>query len=296
MKDCILSLIWPKSEIYSFFADHRCAKADLRPIDDFKERQLSRSVMVDTMFNHLSAKPDGGLGPFRAMLQSLLEWSRFDPYYFDQLRKLDRAKAKKHLQHLRQLQEIRDSKIQTDRERRAAAEIQKQPELLLPQLLSKFLELHAGKVKAQKRGYELEGILTALATISSLEVTEPFRVRGEQIDGSLKYDGEHYLIEAKWQDVASSNESVYQFVGKAEGKMYGRGIFVSIQGFSDHVVRSVVVGKAIKTIFIDGEDIVLVLEGHLSFRELIDKKVKAAQTRGLIYVNPLTGASKVTEP
>jgi len=296
MKDCILALIWPRSEIYSFFADHRCTKTDLRPIDNFKERQLSRSLMVDTMFNHLSAKADGGLGPFRSMLQSLLDWSHFDPYYFDKLRKLDRAKAEKCLQHLRQLQEIRDARIHADRERRVAAERQKEPEHSLPELLSRFLALHSGKVNAQKRGYELEGILTALASMASLEVTEPFRTRGEQIDGSVKYDGEHYLLEAKWQDVAASNESVYQFVGKIEGKMYGRGIFVSIQGFSDYVVKSIVVGKAIKTIFIDGADIVAVLEGHLSFRELIDKKVKAAQTRGLIYINPLTGDSKITEP
>jgi hypothetical protein len=296
MKDCILSLIWPRSEIYSFFADHRCTKTDLRPIDDFKERQLSRSVMVDSMFNHLSSKADGGLGPFRAMLQSLLEWSRFDPYYFEKLRKLDQAKAEKNLQHLRQLQEIRDARIQSDRERRATAEKQNSPQYSLQELLSRFLELHAGRVKPQQRGYELERILTALATMSALEVTEPFRVGGEQIDGSVKYDGEHYIIEAKWQDVISSNESVYQFVSKVEGKMYGRGIFVSIQGFSDHVVRSIVVGKAIKTIFIDGADVVLVLEGHLSFRELIDRKVKAAQTRGLIYINPLSGDSKIGGP
>ena len=123
-------------------------------------------------------------------------------------------------------------------------------------------------------------------------MTEPFKVNGEQIDGAVKYDGEHYLIEAKWQDKVASNEPVYQFVGKVEGKMYGRGLFVSINGFSDHVVTSVVAGKAIKTIFVDGEDLVLVLEGHLSFTQMLDRKVKAAQTKGLIYVHPISGSSK----
>lgn len=296
MKDCVLSLIWPRSEIYSFFADHRCTTADLRPIDGFKERGLSRSAMVDMMFNHLSSQPDGGLGPFRSMLQSLLEWSHFDAYYFEKLRKLNRTTAEKNLEHLRQLQEIRDARIKEDRERRAEAERQRlATSHSLPELLARFLELHAGKGPPQQRGYELEGLLGALAEISSLEVTEPFRVRGEQIDCAIKYDGEHYILEAKWQDIASSNEPVYQFVGKVEGKMYGRGIFVSIQGFSENVVRSIVVGKAIKTIFVDGADMVLVLEGHLSFRDLIDRKVKAAQTRGLIYVDPLSGRSKISD-
>ena len=33
-------------------------------------------------------------------------------------------------------------------------------------------------------------------------------------------------------------------------------------------------------------------EGHLSLREMIDRKVKAAQTKGLIYVHPISGAEK----
>lgn len=95
-----------------------------------------------------------------------------------------------------------------------------------------FLDLHSGKTSTQQRGYELERILLELGRLSQLEVTKPFRIVGEQIDGAVKYDGEHYLIEAKWQDKSSSNEPVYQFVGKVEGKMYGRGIFVSVHGFS----------------------------------------------------------------
>ena len=159
-------------------------------------------------------------------------------------------------------------------------------------MFDEFLKLHAGKLKPQHRGYALEKILVELGRTESLEVTEPFKVHGEQIDGAVKYDGEHYLVEAKWQDRASANESVYQFVGKIEGKMYGRGLFVSVNGFSNNVIRTIVQGKAIKTIFVDGEDLVLILEGHLSFRDMIDTKVKAAQTKGLVYVHPISGAEK----
>jgi hypothetical protein len=227
------------------------------------------------------------------MLQSLLKWSRFDPYYFDKIKKLDRSAAEKSLNHLRQLQEIRDAKIVADREKREAAEKSKQqPQTTLPALRELFLDLHSGKLNAQKRGYALESILGELSKLEDLELTEPFKVMGEQIDGAIKYDGEHYLIEAKWQEKEASNEPVYQFVGKVEGKMYGRGIFVSINGFSENVVRTIVLGKAIKTIFVDGEDLVLVLEDHLSFVQMLDRKIKAAQTKGLIYVNPITGISK----
>jgi hypothetical protein len=286
--------MWSRKDIYFFFSDHSCSKADLKLIDNFKERQLTRSGMVDTMFEHLSLKTDGGLGPFRAMLHSLVNWSRFDPYYFDTLKKLDRSEAQKNLAHLRQLQEIRDAKIEQERERRAAAEVLHQrPEFSLEELRNQFLTLHSEKTDIQKRGYAFEKILIGLSKLSELEVTEPFRIYGEQIDGAVKFEGEHYLIEAKWQDKSASNEPVYQFVGKVEGKMYGRGMFVSIQGFSEHLVQNLTLGKAIKTILVDGEDMVLVLEGQLTFRQMIDKKVKADQTRGLIYVNPITGIKKI---
>jgi len=76
------------------------------------------------------------------------------------------------------------------------------------------------------------------------------------------------------------------------GKLYGRGLFISVSGFSAEVVRSLIMGKEIQTLFVDGEDLILVIEGHLNFREMIDRKVKAAQTRGLIYVHPISGAEK----
>ncbi len=67
--------------------------------------------------------------------------------------------------------------------------------------------------------------------------------------------------------------------GKVAGKLYGPRLFISVNGFSSEVIRSLVM-QEIQTLFIDGEDLILVLEGHLSLREMIDRKVKAAQTKG----------------
>jgi hypothetical protein len=293
MKDCILSILWPRQEIFVFFQSNGCTSADLTPIANFKETGMSRATMVDAVFTRISSRTDGGLGQFRAMLQSLIGWSRFDPYFFETIKKLDRSQAEKNLAHLRQLQEIRDAKIQSDRERRAATDARRQhPEASIEELRTEFLSLYGGKTSPQHRGYSLQTILLGLAKLSALEITEPFTINGEQIDGAIKFEGEHYLIEAKWQDQSSSNEPVYQFAGKIDGKMYGRGMFVSVNGFSVYVVQSLVIGKAINTILVDGEDLILALEGHLTFRDMIDTKVKAAQTRGLIYVHPISGKSK----
>ncbi|HHJ1299618.1 restriction endonuclease [Pseudomonas sp. 17391] len=292
MRQCILNLLWPKDDIVSFFESNSCTKADIKALGDYKA--LSRSAIIDAMFGDLSQKPDEGLGQFRAMLQTLVTWTHFDDYYFDRLQKLDRTQAKNAITHLKQLQEIRDHKLQELRRERERRESEiRTAKSTLPDLKKQFLSLLQGEETGSKRGYALERILHELARVSSLEVTEAFRERGEQIDGAVKYDGEHYLIEAKWQDKAAANESVYQFAGKVEGKMYGRGLFISIHGFSEHVVNSLIAGKAIKTVFIDGADLILVLEEWLTFTQMLDCKIKAAQTRGLIYVDGMTGKAKL---
>jgi hypothetical protein len=260
----------------------------------WKEENLSRAAIVDGVFKRLSARTDGGLGQFRATLQQLLNWSHFDPYYFDNLRKLDREKAERALQHLRQLQEIRDARLKEERRRREEhAKAAQVPKTTLGELKEHYLQLFNAETNPQKRGYELERVLQELAKLSGLEVTEPFRVVGEQIDGAVKYDGEHYVCEAKWHDRLSSNEPLYQFAGKVEGKMYGRGIFASVNGFSSDAVVALTRGKALRTVLVDGEDLMLVLEGALTFAQMLDTKVRAAQTAGHIFVHPLTGAPKV---
>jgi hypothetical protein len=287
MRDCILKLLWPKKDIVAFFANNGCTKADIAVLGDTQAQ--TRNGLVDSMFAHLSSKTDGGLGPFRAMLQALVAWSHFDPYYFETLQKLNRADAQRSIDHLKQLQELRDQRLKNERKARAAKEAEAQnPKRTLDELKTRFIQLLQGAVSPQSRGYELEVILQELAKISALTVTTPFRVNGEQIDGAVKFEGENYLVEAKWQEQLAANEAVYQFVGKVEGKLYGRGIFVSVNGFSSNIVKSIVTGKAIKTIFVDGEDLTMVLEGMQTFSEMLDKKIAAAQNKGQIYVNAIT--------
>lgn len=292
MRECILKLFWPRDDIIAFFENNSCTKSDIKAVGDHKT--MHRAAIVDSMFDYLSKKADEGLGQFRSMLQSLIDWEHFDSYYFEKLKKLNRTEAERAITHLKQLQEIRDHKIQQQRKERERKEATaRTPVASLPDLKMQFVALLQGTVTGAKRGYALEDILQSLSKLASLEVTEPFRVNGEQIDGSVKYDGEHYVIEAKWQEKAAANEAVYQFVAKVEGKMYGRGLFFSVHGFSEHVVTSIVHGKALKTVFVDGADLILVLEGIVGFAEMLDRKIKAAQTKGLIYVDAITGKSKL---
>ena len=294
MRECLLSVLWPRKDIFEFLRNGGCTNTDLKEAQHFKESNTSRSQIIDVTFSALAARPDGGLGQFRAMLKALTEWSHFDAYYFDNLKKLDRTAAEQKLSHLRQLVEIRDAKLRDERKRREAAEQRsKQSTITSAQLRDRFLNLYLGKIKPQSRGYELETLLNDMGKKEGLEVTSSFRCTGEQIDGGLKYEGENYLIEAKWHDRSASTEPLYAFAGKIHGKMYGRGLFVSVNGFSPDPVRALVTGKAIQTILVDGEDLTLIVEDQISLTKTLDAKIRAAQLTGEIYIHPLSKKSKI---
>ncbi|MFM2041745.1 MAG: hypothetical protein RLY86_321 [Pseudomonadota bacterium] len=293
MKDCILAIIWPKKEIISFFRGVGCTSADLKQADDLQDIQNTRASIIDKVFGALDKREDNGLGQYRSMLKQLTEWNHFPDYYFNKLKKLDRGHADRLLQHLRQLQEIRDSKIrEEDKKRRQQQERVAQATETISETREKFLDLYKGSISSQQRGYALEKVLINLARLSGLEVTAGFRTGSEQIDGAIKFEGEHYLVEAKWHDARASNEALYQMAGKILGKMYGRGIFISINGFSRQAVDSLRIGKMINMILIDGEDIVHIIEGRMTFSEMLDVKIRAAQTKGEVYVDAITLKNK----
>lgn len=53
---------------------------------------------------------------------------------------------------------------------------------------------------SQKRGYEFEKFLIEFFNVFGLNPNSPFKIIGEQIDGSFEMEGNVYLVEAKWQD------------------------------------------------------------------------------------------------
>ncbi|MFP3512940.1 restriction endonuclease [Peribacillus sp. SIMBA_075] len=299
MRTCILSIFWPKSEIISFFRSNGCTKRDLQNVANYDETNLSRAKIVDTLFGNLQTREGGGLGPFRSMLQSLVEWNHFDPYYFKKLKKLDENEALRNINHLKQLQEIRDEKIKKQKLQRMRKEEEiNQNRKNFHDLNIQYTNLYKGlneqgkAISMQQRGYLLEDFIKNLCIYEKISIADPFKIIGEQIDGAIKFEGENYILEAKWQEALVASNSLYQFAYKIEGKFYGRGIFISINGFSRESVEALKIGKALKTILIDGSDLAFVVEGIYSFNEILEKKISAAQTMGKIYIDVSTMQDK----
>lgn len=140
-------------------------------------------------------------------------------------------------------------------------------------------------ITAQERGYLFEAFLTSLFKHENIETEGSFKICGEQIDGGIKFGGDYYIIEAKWEKEPVLPSDLYQFSMKVEGKMYGRGIFFSATNFSSNAVEALSSGKHIKIILVDGEDLKKILEGQYTLKEVLTNKIKAAQLRGKIYVD-----------
>ncbi len=52
----------------------------------------------------------------------------------------------------------------------------------------------------QKRAFWLEKVLYEILDLESIENRKPYKAKGEQIDGHLKFQLFDYLVEVKWTD------------------------------------------------------------------------------------------------
>jgi restriction endonuclease Mrr len=135
----------------------------------------------------------------------------------------------------------------------------------------------------QNRGYEFEKFLKSLFNLFGLKAHEPFRLRGEQIDGSFELNSETYLLEAKWHQLKVGAEPLHAFHGKLEQKAsWARGLFVSYSGFTAEGLHAF--GQAKKLICMDGLDIFESMNRQLPLNVVLEKKVRKAAESGRPFV------------
>lgn len=292
LHDCILAVFWPKTKIIEFLKSVGCADRHLQHIDS-KNTTMSRHQIVVDAFSRLAAQPDRGYAVFQTMIDRLSNWSHFDSYWFDQMAKLDRLDAENKIKRLSDAIANRNAKTERRRNSSKTAETKREKGQDLSALKSAFGKMFGSDLTPQARGKLFERFLQELFSRQSIKMGDPFSINGEQIDGSFKFEGENYIVEAKWQDPSTSTGDLYKFAYKVDGKMHGRGVFISVNGFSNQSLEAVVHGKHIKTILIDGGDLSHVLDDRISLEAMLDYKVRAAQTRGEIHVCAIRQVSKV---
>jgi hypothetical protein len=122
-----------------------------------------------------------------------------------------------------------------------------------------------------------------LMKISGISVVEPFRITGEQLDGAIKHEGQFYLIELKWTAAQTDPAQVGHFHYKLTGKMDGRGLFISMSGFTDGVLTTLPKGKELRMMLLDGMHFTNVMTGNYSFLQLLNHAIQSIALRGEIY-------------
>lgn len=156
--------------------------------------------------------------------------------------------------------------------------------------------MQVAALKPHARGYAFEGFLKRLFDSFGLNAQEPFRLRGEQIDGSFQLAGEIYLIEAKWQGPPIGVAELHTFHGKIEQKAaWTRGLFVSNSGFTEEGLAAFGHGK--RVICMDGLDLYEMLEREIPLAEVLERKIRRAAETGATFVRvrdlfPAKGTSK----
>jgi hypothetical protein len=133
----------------------------------------------------------------------------------------------------------------------------------------------------QERGYAFEKWLQKTFNAFGLEAEKPFRLAGEQIDGSFHFNGDTYLLEAKWHNDRTGAGDLHAFHGKVDTRAaWARGLFVSYSGFTEEGLLAF--GRARKVICMDGLDLSEMLTKKIALSDVLHRKARKAVEHGVV--------------
>jgi hypothetical protein len=153
---------------------------------------------------------------------------------------------------------------------------------VLRQLKDEFLRL-ARQNDRNAAGLALEQLLNRLFQLFGLQPRQPFRVVGEQIDGSFQMDAETYLLESKWEKHPLPEADLLVFREKILGKStFTRGVLISLNGVSGPARDAITRGKAPCFFVMDGHDLLMVLSDKISLTDFLRMRMRLLAEEGCV--------------
>lgn len=154
----------------------------------------------------------------------------------------------------------------------------------LGQLKDEFSRL-AIESDRSKAGLALEQLLNRLFQLFQLHPRLPFRIVGEQIDGSFELEGQVYLLEAKWEKHPLPEADLLVFRGKIEGKStFTRGVFIALNDVSAPARDAITRGKAPSFFVMNGHDLIMILSEAMGLTDFLRKRVRLLAEEGCVCV------------
>jgi hypothetical protein len=287
LKQALKSVYWYKDDLRRFFLAAGIPATTVTK-QGWHDPQEYKVRIVERILDDLTSMGEQGLGLMRRLVKAVLDIPNFD-----HLRQLDAGDAKvesarRSVEGLRAAVSKHDGdfhKRALGREQSAAkiAEVVTRRNDEIERLRQRFQDLVATD-DPQERGRQFEGFLQDMFGAYDLNPRGSFKIIGEQIDGAFELEGTQFLLEARWQKERQGAAALDSFSKKVERKLENTlGLFVSLAGFTDEGVTAFR-GSRPSVILMDGEDLALVLQGFVDFRELLKHKVRRAAQTGDPYL------------
>ncbi len=287
LKDALANLYWRKDDLKRFLdltLENNTITSTLdwtNPKFEICSSLIDRMALKPTLFEN-------------DLIKLIKEVSSFDDFSHLQYWDKDRGgeltrKAKKGVEMLRNLSSGYFDKMEQEKNatvNRKNNQVKIQNTIAFQDKLAKikedFMSLSVS-LNMQQRGFKLEALLNELFQLFDLDPKAPYKIVGEQIDGSFSFQSQDYLLEAKWQKKPVDLAALYAFAGKIENKFKSTvGLFVSLEGFSSQSID----GKSntIKSmILMDGMDLMMILDGRIRLDDMILLKRRHASDTGEIF-------------
>ena len=146
----------------------------------------------------------------------------------------------------------------------------------------RFLDMRS-EDNHQKRGKAFERLLSDFFALFDMEPRLAYDLEREQIDGSLSFDTDDYIVEARWQAERVDRGDADIFAAKVRRKGKNAvGLFVSVSGFTSPALEQY--SEATPFIVMDGSDLYLALDQRVRLDDLLKSKKRHANETGDCYL------------
>jgi hypothetical protein len=288
LKEALKSVYWYKDDLRLFLRSLDLPKGLLerQGWHDPKEYKVR---IVSAIIDQLVSMGEHGLGPMRRLIKAVATISQFD-----HLSRLDDGArkaqtARDSVARLRAIVATHDKGLlgqdhrQSRTPRPGAVRDPDARNEEVQRLQRQFFEL-ATVDDHRRRGLLFEPFLKDLFAAHDLDPRGSFRATGEQIDGAFEFDGTQFLLEAKWEKSPQGVEALDAFARKVERRLENTlGLFVSLESFSAEGLEAFRHTRS-SIILMDGEDLAIVLQGLIDFRDLLKRKIRHASHKGDPYL------------
>jgi hypothetical protein len=289
LREALPAIFWNKNPYKSYL---RAALRDSPgllaglPFDDTKR------VVADALVDRLIEKErDYQAVTLGLMLEvaSMRQFPNIEHIKDPEDRALRLGIAKSAVEHLRTLT-AQYAELVSDQEKLAAARDAERAQAAAQRkfadevegLRQRWLVLQA-ETNHQKRGKAFEPLLSDLFVLFDMEPRLAYDLEREQIDGSLSFDTDDYVVEARWREKPTDRGDADIFAAKVRRKgKNALGLFVSVSGFTKDAREEY--GHSTPFMTMDGSDVYLVLEQRLRLDELLKIKKRHANETGSCYM------------